>query len=172
MLTKLIRFLGKINKGNCIKDSRVEFGGKSYIEYTENIDIQGNIYIGPDAYWSAKGGISIGNNVIFGPKTIIWTYNHNYNSELSIPYGGQDTLDKVIIEDNVWIGLGACIMPGVLIGEGAIVAAKSVVTKNVPPYAIVGGNPAKSIGKRNEDIYKKLVKQNKLYLNIKHGLYE
>ena len=51
----------------------------------------------------------------------------------------------VIIEDNVWIGDQACIMPNVIIGKGAIIGANAVVTKNVIPYSVVGGNPAKII---------------------------
>ncbi|KAB8155167.1 chloramphenicol acetyltransferase [Kordia sp. TARA_039_SRF] len=74
---------------------------------------------------------------------------------------GKSYLDKgnTIIGNDVWIGHGATIMPGVQIGDGAIIATKAVVTKNVEPYTIVGGNPAKSIKKRfSEDTIRKLLK--------------
>ncbi len=68
------------------------------------------------------------------------------------------TKDNTIIGNDVWIGYGATIMPGVHIGDGAIIATKSVVTKNVAPYSIVGGNPAKEIRKRfSEEEIKKLL---------------
>ena len=57
----------------------------------------------------------------------------------------------IVIGNDVWLGYGSVIMPGVTIGDGSIVATKSVVTKNVPPYSIVGGNPAKEIRKRFSD---------------------
>lgn len=145
----------------------VEFK-KGYFEFVERINFKGRAYIGPKAYWSAKGRIEIGDNVIFGPRTTIWTYNHNYNDSNSIPYGGDDILKPVIIKDNVWVGMNSIIMPGVTIGEGAIIAAGSVVTKNVKNYDIVGGNPAQKISSRDDKLYNKLKKENKLYLYIKN----
>lgn len=138
-----------------------------YIEFEERLFFKGDAYIGPHAFWSAKGGITIGNNCTFGPKTTIWTYNHNINSEELIPYGGEDILKEVVIEDNVWVGLGALILPGVRIGEGAVVGAGAVVTKDIPKCSIVGGNPAVELKKRNIEIYDRLKKENRFYLEAK-----
>jgi len=146
----------------------VKISGTSIFEFYKNINFSGSCYIGPDAYWSAKGKIIIGNNVIFGPRTVLWTYNHNYKSDIFIPYGGKDIVEPIIIGDNVWVGFDAFILPGIMIGEGAIIGARSVVTKNVPKYAIVGGNPAKTIGFRDKDLYNKLKKEKKFYLNLKN----
>ena len=84
--------------------------------------------------------------------------NHNHHSEWITVYPfveqiGQSFEPKgdTVIKSDAWIGMNAIIMPGVSIGEGAIVAAGSVVSKNVPPYTIVGGNPAKEIKKRFTD---------------------
>jgi len=139
-------------------------------EFIENIIFKGTCYVGPNAYWSAKGGIEIGNNVIFGPRSIIWTYNHNYMSSEFIPYGGEDILGKVIIEDNVWIGINSIILPNVTVGEGAIIGANTVVTKNVPKLAIVGGNPFRIIKYRDKDLYYKLKSEKKFYLNYKYNI--
>lgn len=146
---------------------KVQICMPSYLEYIQHIKINGYCYIGPDAYWSAKGGISIGNNVIFGPKTTIWTYNHNYNSETMLPYDSNDILAPVTIEDNVWVGLGAIILPGVVIGEGAVIGAGSVVRKDVQPRAIVSGNPARVVKERNQEIYDRLKNNKQFYLEKK-----
>lgn len=151
------------------KYKKVIFGGKGYFEFIENIYFKEFAYVEPDAYWSAKGKIIIGNNVIIGPKSIFWTYSHNYNSENFIPYGpsDEDKVGDIIIEDNVWIGLSVIILPNVRIGEGAVVGMGAVVTKDVPKCAVVVGNPAKVIKYRDINLYDKLKTQGKLYLKGK-----
>lgn len=145
----------------------VEVVNPAYVEYVDRIVFVGRAYIGPHAYWSAKGGITVGHNVIIGPKSIVWTYNHDYQSQISIPYGGQDIFQAVVIEDNVWIGLGVTILPGVTIGEGAVVAAGSVVVVNVPPCAVVAGNPASVRKYRDKEQYFSLKHSGQFYLDIK-----
>ncbi len=140
---------------------------KGTFNRSEKIILGNNIYIGPGAYWDALGEVIIEDNVIIGPRSTIWSYNHNYNSDKYLPYDEKDILKKVHIEKNVWIGFGVIIAPGVRIGEGAIVAIGSVVTKNVPALTIVGGNPAKEIGKRDEEKYNLLKKKDSSYLKAK-----
>lgn len=86
----------------------------------------------------------IGDNVLMGPDVVILTLNHKH-SDLSKPIGwqGMNPRQKVIIGNNVWLGQRVMIMPGVTIGEGSIIAAGAVVTKDVEPYSIYGGVPAK-----------------------------
>ncbi|HHQ4902893.1 TPA: acyltransferase, partial [Aeromonas veronii] len=93
--------------------------------------------------------------------------SHNYKSMNYIPYGenDEDLLGTITIDDHVWIGLGVTILKGVYIGEGAVIAAQSVVTKNVDAYSIVAGNPAKIIGHRDVELFLRLKKDNKLYLS-------
>ncbi len=67
-------------------------------------------------------------------------------------YSGGERNSEVIIEDDVWIGFGAVVLSGVVVGRGAIVAAGAVVTKDVPPYAIAAGNPAREVAKRFDRI--------------------
>ncbi len=83
-----------------------------------------------------------------GPKVTILTRKHIYNVIISMNMQSGCTVKAVEIADDVWIGTRALILPGVSIGKGAIIAAGAVVTKDVPDYAIVGGNPAKVIKSR------------------------
>jgi acetyltransferase-like isoleucine patch superfamily enzyme len=148
----------------------VDFRLPIFIEAPEKVSVAGALYIGPEAFWGAKGGLKIGKNVIFGPRVSIWTYNHDYSSGESIPYGGPDVLKEVIIEDNVWIGFGAIILPGTVIKEGAIIGAGAVVSGTVEPCAIYAGNPARQVKHRNQAMYQELKSQNKLYLYKKFDL--
>jgi maltose O-acetyltransferase len=78
-----------------------------------------------------------------------------------LPYDKVRIKKAVVIEDCVWIGESVCIVPGVTIGEGAIVAMGSVVTRDVPPLAVVGGAPARVIKMRDAEIYWKLKSEGK-----------
>ena len=91
---------------------------------------------------------------------MVITQNHNYEGEL-IPYDNTYVKKPVMIGDCVWFGNKVTVLGGVTIGEGAIIAAGAVVTKDVPPLAIVGGNPAKVIKYRNADHYFKLKAEGK-----------
>ena len=93
-----------------------------------------------------SGGVIIGNNVDIAQETNIWTEQHDYNSPTYKP-----VCKEVIIEDYVWLASRVTVLPGVHIGRGAVVASGAVVTKDVPPLAIVAGIPAKIIGYRKEE---------------------
>ena len=85
--------------------------------------------------------VTIGDGVFIGPKVNLITINHDPNPDnRNATYGR-----PIVIEDKVWIGIGATVLPGVHIGYGSIIGANSVVTHDVPPMTIVGGNPAKII---------------------------
>ncbi len=94
-----------------------------------------------------KYEIRTGNDVSIGPAASILTLGHDPQSSDFALRGGD-----VIIGDHVWIGYRATILPGLTIGEGAVVAACAVVTRDVAPYTIVGGNPAREIGTRSRDL--------------------
>lgn len=128
-----------------------------------NIKIGDNFYIG--RFSQIECDTQIGNNVMFANNVaLVGRYDHNYH-QIGTPtrlasqirdmdYNWKGLNSKIIIEDDVWVGYGAIILSGVKIGRGSIIAAGSVVTKNVEAYSIVGGNPAKIIGKRfsNDEI--------------------
>ncbi|WP_297193606.1 sugar O-acetyltransferase [uncultured Campylobacter sp.] len=126
--------------GNNIDDS-VWLLPPFYTDFGRNIHLGKNVFINHCCEFMDRGGIYIGDDVFIGPKVNLATINHDIN-----PYNRKTTICKAIhIEDRVWIGLGAIICAGVRIGENSIIAAGAVVTKDVPPNSIVGGNPAKII---------------------------
>ena len=91
----------------------------------------------------ARGGLSIGNNVSVSHNVSFVTGSHDYNTPKF------EYVDAPItIDDNVWIGLNAVILKGVHVGEGAVIAAGALVTKDIPPFEVWGGVPAKKIGER------------------------
>lgn len=135
----------------------------------ENIEIGDNVYIGPKNIFFGYGGISVGSGSILAHNVEIHTRNHNYDSEdlESIPYDKVYVYKPVVIEENVWIGAHVKISPGVTIGEGSVIGLGAVVTKDIPPYSIAGGNPAKVIKQRDISRYERLKQENKIYLKMK-----
>lgn len=103
--------------------------------------------IGNDIFLDGRRGITFGNRVATGSEVMIYTLQHDMESPSFATVGG-----PVIIEDYVYIGPRAIILPDVRIGYGAVVGAGAVVTKDVPPYAVVGGVPAKVIRERSHDL--------------------
>ena len=93
--------------------------------------------------------VTIGDDVMMGPDVLILTRNHKF-SHLNMPMRkqGYDDYRPVVIEDDVWIGARAIILPGVRIGRGSIIAAAAVVTKSVEAYSIVAGNPGRVVKRR------------------------
>lgn len=88
----------------------------------------------------------IGNDVMMGPECIIYTRNHSFNrTDIPMNRQGMQDFKSVVIGNDVWLGARVTILPGVHIGDGSIIGAGSIVTKDVPRYAIVGGNPARII---------------------------
>lgn len=98
------------------------------------------------AMMAANGEITIGDHCAFGPRVRILTATHDYR-RLDLP----DRAASVTVGNHVWVGAGATILPGVTIGSGAVVAAGSVVTRDVAPFTIVAGNPARFIKNRELD---------------------
>jgi len=144
----------------------VVFSGQNKIVIEEYVHIQMDCKI-----YGQGGGIKIGEGSILAHEVQIFARNHMYDCEdlKLLPYDERFEEKQVIIGKYVWIGARAMILAGVSIGDGAVIAAGSVVTKDVPCGAVVGGNPAKVIKYRNLEIFDKLVKQDKGYIkNIKN----
>lgn len=112
-----------------------------YVEIGNNVQINENVRI--------RSNVKIGDNVLIAPNVQLISINHEYK-DVTIPIKDQGEIKgKIDIADDVWIGTSAIILPDVKLARGAIIGAGAVVTKDVPEYAIVGGNPAQIIKYRN-----------------------
>ncbi len=124
----------------------------SLFAHPYNVSIGNNVYINFDAKIlnTQQSKLYIGDDVVIGPELQCVFSNINH-SDTSVPLRKANrTYKSIIIEDDVWIGTRVTVLPGVTIGRGAIVGAGAVVTKDVPPYTIVGGVPARIIKNRKE----------------------
>lgn len=117
------------------------FEGKKFIEIGDYVSVNAFVHI-----WG-HGGVKIGNRVMIATHTAISSLTHDHTYE--IMRFAPVIAKPVIIEDDVWIGSNAVINPGVTLGKGSVVGAGSVVTKDVPPYAIVVGIPARILKYRD-----------------------
>lgn len=140
---------GTGNPDKTIKANARCFGFGPNVKLSHHVNFNGCTIHG-------SGEVFIGRYFHSGSDLMIFTSDHNYKGASAIPYDKVRIKSKVTIGDFVWAGYHVTIMPGINIGEGAILAAGAVITKNVPPMAIVGGNPAKVIGYRNEDEFNRL----------------
>ncbi len=130
-----------------------DIGRRSFIFMGARFDCSGNFSLGDHSVINEhcrldnRGSLRIGNNVSISSEVCILTADHDPQSE---SFAGRNR--HVELEDNVFIGTRALILPGTRIGRSAFVAAGSVVTKDVEPFAIVAGNPAKLIGQRPQNL--------------------
>ena len=122
---------------------------KTKQHFTPLLTIGNNCNIGEQSHITAINCIMIGNNVLTGPRVLITDNAHGDSLFKLLDTAPTERFlyskGKVVIEDNVWIAEGAMIMPGVRIGKGSIIAANSVVTKDIPSYSVAAGTPAKII---------------------------
>ncbi|MBS6464630.1 MAG: sugar O-acetyltransferase [Firmicutes bacterium] len=112
-----------------------------YTDFGKNIRVGKNVFINHACTFMDRGGISIGDNAYIGPKVCLITENHG----IAPSERRMLTSRPVTLCNNVWIGAGAIVLPGVTVGENAVVGAGSVVTHDVPPDTVVAGNPARVI---------------------------
>lgn len=138
----------------------LHLGARARIWAPNRVIIGNNVYVGKDVHIECNA--DIGDYVMIANRVaLVGRYDHDFRvvgvpvrfspwvGSTNPPSPYRD--EKVVIESDVWLGFGAVILSGVCVGRGAIVAAGAVVTKNVKPYAIVGGNPARQIGRRFTD---------------------
>lgn len=117
-----------------------------YTDFGKNITIGKDVFINSGCHFQDQGGIEIGDGALIGHNVVLATINHD-----TIPGNGRKNhYAPIQLGKHVWIGSNATILPGVTVGDWAVIAAGAVVTNDVPPYTIVGGVPAKII-KRVEE---------------------
>lgn len=141
------------------KNVRVEAGVE--IAAPERLYLGDNVGISQKCSINAVGGCHIGQGSQIGAETIILTTEHQYNGGESLPYDSVRLIKPVYIEDYVWIGNRTSIVGGVRIGEGAIIGIGSVIVQDVPPLAIVMGNPAQILTYRSKPEYERLKSEGK-----------
>lgn len=164
-------------KNNCLRlifrneGNRKIIPSRGVLTNGENLILPDRYYIGRDYEIHARGGIKLERDVIISNRVTIHSSNHKFENTIFYPYGAETIIKPVLIKRGVWIGDNVMICPGVTIGEGVVVGMGSVVTKDIPAYAVVGGNPAKVIRYRkdidnfkmmiNDDNYSYLYNKNK-----------
>ncbi len=116
--------------------------------YKNRMVIGSDSWIGQKCFFHSAGGIIIGKQVGIGPGVYILTSTHAEEGVETPILNGELVFEEVVIEEGCDIGMGAVILPNVRIGRGSIVGAGSVVSKDVAPYSVVAGNPAKMIRER------------------------
>lgn len=111
-----------------------------------NLHLGANTSIGDSCTLDARGGLWVGECVNLSTGVQVWTLQHDYRDQ-----GFATVAKSVRIEDYAWLSARSIIIPGVTVGRGAVVAAGAVVVKDVPPLAVVAGNPARQVGSRPDD---------------------
>ena len=146
---KLI-FLNR-NKGRIIINKHCEISKGVVIKsYGGNVTIHQNTFLGEYVIVYGHGSVEIGENTLIAAHTCIFSSNHSIPSQNELIRSKPDILLPVKIGSDVWIGAGCKILGGVTIGDGCVVGAGAVVTKDLPPYSISVGNPAKVIKYREQ----------------------
>lgn len=137
-LTRILRYTiapsASIHSGGWVTGFQLSVGEHSVINRNCRLD--------------ARGGIYIGANVRISPECYLISASHDPHSP---SFAGSSKPTAITVHDYVWLGVRALVLPGVTIGRGAVVGAGAVVTRDVPPMAIVAGNPARVIGHRQAE---------------------
>lgn len=144
-------------RANVTLGSRVHIGPFSHLWAPNALSVGDDVYIGKFCTIEVDG--SIGNQVLIANGVgLVGRHDHDFTTVgvpvRSAPWVGDDSFqapqgqERVVVEDDVWLGYGCIVLSGVTIGHGAIVSAGAVVTRNVDPYAIVAGVPARKVGDR------------------------
>ncbi|MBV6738218.1 sugar O-acetyltransferase [Priestia megaterium] len=138
----LEELLGSIGKN-------VHFEPTLRCEFGVNIHIGDDFYANFDCVLLDAGGITIGNNVLFGPRVGLYTANHAFDAEER--RNGGCFAKPIKVGNNVWVGAGVHIMPGVTIGDNTIIGSGSIVTSNIPSNVIATGSPCKVLREITEE---------------------
>jgi acetyltransferase-like isoleucine patch superfamily enzyme len=136
------RFFKALGKDGIIDEGVIFYG-------MQGIESGSNVGFGRNSVIQGAGGLTFGNDVLMGPGCYIWTINHDYTAK-NMAIELKSVSKPVTIGSNVWIAADVKIVPGIKIGSNSVIGMGSVVTKDVPPGCIVGGNPARLIRRLND----------------------
>jgi len=161
IILKLFKYAREIQKIYWKRRALLTIGSYKTIPYIGGpTNFSGKTYLGKGCSFNGMvigggGKVTIGDYFHSGIECRILTQNHNYEGE-KIPYDTTYIYKDVTIGDCVWLGDRVMILPGVTIGDGAIIQAGSAVVSDIPAYAIAGGHPAKPFATRDKDHFEKL----------------
>ena len=124
--------------------------GDMQLNPNANFILGSHVKVNAGGYFSGEGGLIIGDYVLIGPNVCILSAGHEYTDTEKFIMEQPLTYGQIQIEQDAWIGASSVILPGVQIGQGAVIGAGAVICKNVPPYAVVVGNPGKIIKYRDQ----------------------
>jgi acetyltransferase-like isoleucine patch superfamily enzyme len=139
-----------------------EIRGRISVANPERLVIGDYARIGKNCFLFCTGGLSIGANTQISRNVVIYTANHSYNSD-AIPYNDSYDCKSVSIGHSVWIGMNACVTPGVTIGDGAIVGMGTVVSQDVPQGAVVVGAQARIVSTRDSRRFQELTETGRFF---------
>lgn len=123
---------------------------RASIRHAYNLELGDHVGINQDCILHCRGGVSIGNHVFLGQRVMINTGDHRYEDATRTIWEQGAFYLPVKIGNDVFLGMGAIVMPGVTIADGTVVAAGAVVTKDTEPFSVVAGVPARTIRRRGE----------------------
>ncbi|KAJ5709999.1 acetyltransferase [Penicillium malachiteum] len=121
--------------------------GNVYMDYGTQVRLGKGVFINAYSTWIDTCGITVGARTLFGPYVSLYSGTHPLDPEVRNGTKGPETGKPIVIGEDCWIGGNVVILPGITIGRGSTVGAGSVVTKDVPPFHVVAGNPARIIRK-------------------------
>jgi len=173
MLLRLLRALGGVRErvtrsyyravlfGRCARGGDLVIIGPDvwwnfHLVQPERLCIGEGTVLNGECYINAQGGVSIGRYCHVGKGLTVYSSNHNYRSNVLVPYDDMDILKPVSIGDCVWIGANVSVLPGTTIGDGAVIAMGAVVRGAIPAGAIMAGNPARPVGTRDMAVFARL----------------
>ena len=141
----------KIVLGNDVYISRLcRLSSGSSEDYIGEVIIEDSVHVGQNCFLDGAGKLKIGKDSMLGPNVIFFTGDHDFRDP-TVPIRFQGGIPKpIIVEEDVWLGANVIVLGGVTIGKGSVIAAGSVVTKDIPPYSIAVGTPAKVVGQRGQ----------------------
>lgn len=144
-----------------------EISSSVEITVPERLQLGSHVFINRGCHLATEGGLTIESHSILGPWVLVMTSMHAYRGARLLPYDERELVRPVVIGRACWIGARAILLPGVKLGTACVVGAGSVVTKSWPDGAVIAGNPAREVARRDPEELGKLLASEAFYLREK-----